>query len=125
MSGLAAVSGHLARVPHLQVPHLHLHLHLLLHLHMHLHLHFHLHIHNHLHLQVLLAWDPIACRDVGWLTLVSREVVGVAATLGDLGLTLRDYSMEAGGRSELEELIHDIMAVIRDRWGSRLPIAET
>jgi len=90
MSGLAAVSGHLARVPHLQV---------------------------------LLAWDPIACRDVGWLTLVSREVVGVAATLGDLGLTLRDYSMEAGGWGELEELIHDIMAVIRDRGPWRVELA--
>ena len=77
-------------------------------------------------LKVLLGWDPVSNRDVGWLTVLSPEIgEGNITAMAETGLVFREWNMEMGpytgkGRLEkLEKLLHAVLETMANRYLAR------
>jgi len=77
-------------------------------------------------LKVLLGWDPVANRDIGWLTLTALSEISDnnLTAMTDTGLVFRRWNSEMGpylGRGRLEKLEKKVQAVLditpnRNSW---------
>ena len=72
-------------------------------------------------LKVLLGWDPVSNRDVGWLTVLGEIGEGNMTAMAETGLVFREWNMEMGpytgkGRLEkLEKLLHAVLETMPNR----------
>ena len=72
-------------------------------------------------LKVLLGWDPVSNKDVGWLTVTGEIGEGNMTTMAETGLVFREWNMEQGpytgkGRLErLEKLLHAVVGTMPNR----------
>ena len=78
-------------------------------------------------LKVLLGWDPVSNKDVGWLTLLGEIGEGNVAAMAETGLVFREWNKEMGpyrgriGRLEkLEKLIHAVLETMPNRYDLEL-----
>ena len=74
-------------------------------------------------LKVLLGWDPVSNKDVGWLTVLGEFGEGNVAAMAETGLVFREWNMEMGlytgkaGRLEkLEKLLHAVLETMPNRY---------
>ena len=70
-----------------------------------------------------MGWDPVANRDIGWLTLTALSEIGDSnlTAMTDTGLVFRRWNSEMGrylGRGRLEKLEKKVQAVldITPKW---------
>ena len=72
-------------------------------------------------LKVLLGWDPVSNRDVGWLTVLGELGERNRTALAETGLVFREWNVEMGpytgkGRLEkLEKLLHAVLETMPNR----------
>jgi len=80
-------------------------------------------------LKVLLGWDPVSNRDVGWLTVLGEIGEGNMTAMAETGLVFREWNMEMGpytgkGRLEkLEKLLHAVLETMPNRESWRILLA--